>query len=234
MKKYLIESILIIGSVLLSLTINSFVEKKERLDQKNIILSELKTTITDDLEQLKIVINVQKKCLESTELLIEDFFKDIKLSDKELGKNFSYLKQNGVISFFPQIGPYNRLLNTGGMELIKSDELISKLLTIFDNLNKRKEFGDRVLDDFGMDFTRDLSPFINVVEKKITKRDVVYLNAESVLKSIRINKNYYKSELVIYYYSEYKYWIESYIDIYENYNNILLEVVDLIDLEMSL
>ena len=234
MKKYLIESILIIGSVLLSLTINSYVEKKERLDQKNIILSELKTTITDDLEQLKIVINVQKKCLESTDLLIEDFFKDIKLSDKELGKNFSYLKQNGVISFFPQIGPYNRLLNTGGMELIKSDELISKLLTIFDNLNKRKEFGDRVLDDFGMDFTRDLSPFINVVEKKITKRDVVYLNAESVLKSIRINKNYYKSELVIYYYSEYKYWIESYIDIYENYNNILLEVVDLIDLEMSL
>ena len=234
MKKYLIESILIIGSVLLSLTINSFVEKKERLDQKNIILSELKTTITDDLEQLKIVINVQKKCLESTELLIEDFFEDIKLSDKELGKNFSYLKQNGVISFFPQIGPYNRLLNTGGMELIKSDELRSKLLTIFDNLNRRKEFGDRVLDDFGMDFTRDLSPFINVVEKKITKRDVVYLNAESVLKSIRINKNYYKSELVIYYYSEYKYWIESYIDIYENYNNILLEVVDLIDLEMSL
>lgn len=234
MKKYLIESILIIGSVLLSLTINSFVEKKERLDQKNIILSELKTAITDDLEQLKMVINVQKKCLESTELLIEDFFKDIKLSDKELGKNFSYLKQNGVISFFPQIGPYNRLLNTGGMELIKSDELRSKLLTIFDNLNRRKEFGDRVLDDFGMDFTRDLSPFINVVEKKITKRDVVYLNAESVLKSIRINKNYYKSELVIYYYSEYKYWIESYIDIYENYNNILLEVVDLIDLEKSL
>ncbi len=234
MKKYLIESILIIGSVLLSLTINSFVEKKERLDQKNIILSELKTAITDDLEQLKMVINVQKKCLVSTELLIEDFFSKIKLSDKELAKNFSYLKQNGVISFFPQVGPYNRLLNTGGMELIKSDVLRSKLLTIFDNLNRRKEFGDRILDDFGMDFTRDLSPFINVVEKKIMKRDVVYLNAESVLKSIRINKNYYKSELVIYYYSEYKYWIESYIDIYENYNNILLEVMDLIDLEKSL
>ena len=234
MKKYLIESILIIGSVLLSLAIDSFVKKREKLDQKNIILSELKTTITDDLEQLKMVVNIQKKCLKSSELLIEDFFKDIKLSDKELGKNFSYLKQNGVISFFPQIGPYNRLLNTGGMELIKSDVLRSKLLTIFDNLNRRKEFGDRILDDFGMDFTRDLSPFINVVEKKIMKRDVVYLNAESVLKSIRINKNYYKSELVIYYYSEYKYWIESYIDIYENYNNILLEVLDLIDLEKSL
>ena len=234
MKKYLIESILIIGSVLLSLTINSYVEKKERLDQKNIILSELKATIIDDLEQLKIVINVQKKCMESSQLLIEDFFKDIKLSDKELGKNFSYLKQNGVISFFPQIGPYNRLLNTGGMELIKSDALRSKLLTIFDNLNRRKEFGDRTLDDFGMDFARDLSPFINIVEKKIMKRDVVYLNAESTLESISINKNYYESELVKYYYSEYKYWIETYIDLYENYNNLLNEVLDLIDLEKSL
>ena len=92
MKKYLIESILIIGSVLLSLTINSFVEKKERLDQKNIILSELKTAITDDLEQLKMVINVQKKCLVSTELLIEDFFSKIKLSDKELAKKFFVFK----------------------------------------------------------------------------------------------------------------------------------------------
>lgn len=234
MKKNLIDSILIIGSVLLSLTIDSFVEKKERLDQKNIILTELKASITEDLEQLKMVINVQKKCLKSTELLIDDFFKNIKLSDKELGKNFSYLKQNGVISFFPQIGPYNRLLNTGGMELIKSNVLRSKLLIIFDNLNRRKEFGDRILDDFGMDFSRDLAPLINVVEKKIEKRDVIFLNAESILKSIRINKNYYESELVIYYYSEYKYWIESFIDIYENYNNILLEVVDLIDLEKSL
>ena len=234
MKKNLIDSILIIGSVLLSLTIDSFVEKKERLDQKDIILTELKASITEDLEQLKMVINVQKKCLKSTELLIDDFFKNIKLSDKELGKNFSYLKQNGVISFFPQIGPYNRLLNTGGMELIKSDVLRSKLLIIFDNLNRRKEFGDRILDDFGMDFSRDLAPLINVVEKKIEKRDVIFLNAESILKSIRINKNYYESELVIYYYSEYKYWIESFIDIYENYNNILLEVVDLIDLEKSL
>jgi len=234
MKKYLIESILIIGSVLLSLAIDSFVKKRERLDQKNIILSELKTTITDDLEQLKMVVNIQKKCLKSSELLIEDFFKDIKLSDKELGKNFSYLKQNGVISFFPQIGPYKRLLNTGGMELIKSNALRSKLLIIFDNLNRRKEFGDRVLDNFGMDFSRDLAPLINVVEEKIEKRDVVYLNAKSILKSIRINKNYYESELVVYYYSEYKYWIESFIDIYENYNNIFLEVVDLIDLEKSL
>lgn len=234
MKKYLIESILIIGSVLLSLTINSFVEKKERLDQKNIILSELKTTITDDLEQLKMVINVQKKCLESTELLIKDFFSEVKLSDKELAKNFSYLKKNGVISFFPQVGPYNRLLNTGGIELIKSDVLRSKLLTVYDNLNRRKEFGDRVLDDFGMDFARDLSPFLNVIEKKLNKRDVVYLNAESTLDKISINKNYYKTELVKYYYSEYKYWIESFIDIYLNYNDLLNEVLDLIDLEKSL
>ena len=176
---------------------------------------------------------MSKKCLESSELLIEDFFKDIKLSDKELGKNFS-LKTKRCHIIFPQIGPYNRLLNTGGIELIKSDVLRSKLLTVYDNLNRRKEFGDRVLDDFGMDFARDLSPFINVIEKKLNKRDVVYLNAESTLDKISINKNYYKTELVKYYYSEYKYWIESFIDIYLNYNDLLNEVLDLIDLEKSL
>ena len=66
------------------------------------------------------------------------------------------------------------------------------------------------------------------------KRDVVYLNAESTLDKISINKNYYKTELVKYYYSEYKYWIESFIDIYLNYNDLLNEVLDLIDLEKSL
>ena len=101
-------------------------------------------------------------------------------------------------------------------------------------MNRRKEFGDRVLDDFGMDFARDLSPFINVIEKKLNKRDVVYLNAESTLDKISINKNYYKTELVKYYYSEYKYWIESFIDVYLNYNDLLNEVLDLIDLEKSL
>ena len=42
------------------------------------------------------------------------------------------------------------------------------------------------------------------------------------------------SELVFFYYSENKYWIESFIDVYENYNNLLTEVLDLIDLEKNL
>ena len=90
----------------------------------------------------------------------------MKLSQEEVVKNFSILKQNGAVSFFPQMGPFIRLLNTGSMELISSEDLRSKLLTIYDNLNRRKEFGDRVMDDFGMDFGRDLSQFIVVTETK--------------------------------------------------------------------
>ena len=62
MKRYLLESSLIIVSVLLSLSIDSYLEKKSRLNQKNVILKELKESILIDKDQLKEVIDVQKKC----------------------------------------------------------------------------------------------------------------------------------------------------------------------------
>jgi hypothetical protein len=178
MKRYLLESSLIIVSVLLSLSIDSYLEKKSRLNQKNVILKELKESILIDKDQLNDVIDVQKKSFNSAGILINDFNNKVKLSQEELVKNFSSLKQNGVVSFFPQVGPFLRLLNTGSLELISSDDLRSKLLIIYDNLNRRKEFGDRVMDDFGMDFGRDLSPFIVVTERKVDKKNLIYLIPE--------------------------------------------------------
>ena len=190
MKRYLLESSLIIVSVLLSLSIDSYLEKKSRLNQKNVILKELKESILIDKDQLKEVIDVQKKCFNSAGILINDFNNKVKLSQEELVKNFSSLKQNGIVSFFPQMGPFLRLLNTGSMELISSDDLRSKLLIIYDNLNRRKEFGDRVMDDFGMDFGRDLSPFIVVTERKVDKKNLIYLIPERKIENFTISKNY--------------------------------------------
>jgi hypothetical protein len=234
MKRYLLESSLIIVSVLLSLSIDSYLEKKSRLNQKNVILKELKESILIDKSQLKEVIDVQKKCFNSAGILINDFNNKLKLSQEELVKNFSSLKQNGIVSFFPQMGPFLRLLNTGSMELISSDDLRSKLLIIYDNLNRRKEFGDRVMDDFGMDFGRDLSPFIVVTERKVDKKNLIYLIPERKIENFTISKNYYRSELVLFYYSEYRIWIESFISMYKNYQELLDVTIRLIDLEISL
>ena len=234
MKRYLLESSLIIVSVLLSLSIDSYLEKKSRLNQKNVILKELKESILIDKDQLNDVIDVQKKSFNSAGILINDFNNKVKLSQEELVKNFSSLKQNGVVSFFPQMGPFLRLLNTGSLELISSDDLRSKLLIIYDNLNRRKEFGDRVMDDFGMDFGRDLSPFIVVTERKVDKKNLIYLIPERKIENFTISKNYYRSELVLFYYSEYRIWIESFIPMYKNYQELLDVTIRLIDLEISL
>jgi hypothetical protein len=234
MKRYLLESSLIIVSVLLSLSIDSYLEKKSRLNQKNVILKELKESILIDKDQLNDVIDVQKKSFNSAGILINDFNNKVKLSQEELVKNFSSLKQNGVVSFFPQVGPFLRLLNTGSLELISSDDLRSKLLIIYDNLNRRKEFGDRVMDDFGMDFGRDLSPFIVVTERKVDKKNLIYLIPERKIENFTISKNYYRSELVLFYYSEYRIWIESFISMYKNYQELLDVTIRLIDLEISL
>jgi hypothetical protein len=67
MKRYLLESSLIIVSVLLSLSIDSYLEKKSRLNQKNVILKELKESILIDKSQLKEVIDVQKNVLTQLE-----------------------------------------------------------------------------------------------------------------------------------------------------------------------
>jgi hypothetical protein len=234
MKRYLLESSLIIVSVLLSLSIDSYLEKKSRLNQKNVILKELKESILIDKDQLNDVIDVQKKSFNSAGILINDFNNKVKLSQEELVKNFSSLKQNGVVSFFPQMGPFLRLLNTGSLELISSDDLRSKLLIIYDNLNRRKEFGDRLMDDFGMDFGRDLSPFIVVTERKVDKKNLIYLIPERKIENFTISKNYYRSELVLFYYSEYRIWIESFISMYKNYQELLDVTIRLIDLEISL
>ena len=55
-----------------------------------------------DKDQLKEVIDVQKKCFNSAGILINDFNNKVKLSQEELVKNFSSLKQNGIVSFFPK------------------------------------------------------------------------------------------------------------------------------------
>ena len=74
MKKYFFESILIIGSVLLSLYIDSLINKQEKIDQKKSILLELKGTLNEDIKQLQDVIKIQKRILKSNELLINDYY----------------------------------------------------------------------------------------------------------------------------------------------------------------
>jgi len=230
MKKYFFESILIIGSVLLSLYIDSLIKKQEKIDQKKSILLELKGTLNEDIKQLQDVIKIQKRILKSNELLINDYYGLIKLDKNILADHFSLLKQLGPLSVFIQTGPYTQLIQTGALELIKNEKLRSKLLYAYDSFNKRKQSGDDTLDEFAKEFGRDMAQHI-VVTESIVDEEVFYKRRK--VDKFVIGKNYYNSSIVIYLYSEYKFWIEAFISIHNKYITTLNEIELLIEKELG-
>ena len=231
MKKYLKESLLIVGSVLFSLYIDSLIQYENKIELKKSILSELRLTINQDLNQLKDVVEVEESTLVSNQILLDDYLSKTKLNKKELVKYFSNLKQFGALSFFIQSGPYSQLIQTGSLELINNKSLRSNLLLVYDNLNKRKEFGDIMLDQFSLDFGRELAPYI-VVSESISDSLKKFYKTRKVDNYV-VSDDYYNSQKVFFFYSEYKFWIEAFIDLHNNYSKLLNKILVQIESELN-
>lgn len=231
-KKYLFECIMIVGSVLLSFYIDSIIESKNKLELKNSILIELKTAIEEDLIQLNNVIKIQKNILSINQILIDDLSAKNKMEKEILAELFSKLKQFGPLSFFVQRGPYSQLIETGSFELIKDKKLKKNLLFAYDNYNKRKEFGDVIVDKFGLNFGRDLSPYIVISESMKKEEEPLFFSSRNV-DEYKISSDYYNSPIVLYYYSEYKFYIEGFIEIHQVYLKKLNELEDQINEEIN-
>ena len=231
MKKYLKESLLIVGSVLFSLYIDSLIQYENKIELKKSILSELRLTINQDLNQLKDVVEVEESTLVSNQILLDDYLSKTKLNKKELVKYFSNLKQFGALSFFIQSGPYSQLIQTGSLELINNKSLRSNLLLAYDNLNKRKEFGDIMLDQFSLDFGRELAPYI-VVSESISDSLKKFYKTRKVDNYV-VSDDYYNSQKVFFFYSEYKFWIEAFIDLHNNYSKLLNKILVQIESELN-
>ena len=229
MKKYFVEAFLIFISVLSSFSIDSYLEKVSKINLKNELLNELSFVINEDLKQLTRVKALLNDCISSTSRLIDDFKNRGSMQKNKLAKDFLYLKQNGHMSFFPQDAVYKQLIQTGSIELINNDELRKKLFNVYDHQLKRKEFGDKVMDDFGVDFGRDMSNFIIVLSDKSEDKSLVY--SDQLVTSFEQFNGYYDSKKVLYYYSEYNTWISSFIDILGTSEEIFNEILVLIESE---
>lgn len=223
---------MIVGSVLLSFYIDSIIESKNKLELKNSILIELKTAIEEDLIQLNNVIKIQKNILSINQILIDDLSAKNKMEKEILAELFSKLKQFGPLSFFVQRGPYSQLIETGSFELIKDKKLKKNLLFAYDNYNKRKEFGDVIVDKFGLNFGRDLSPYIVISESMKKEEEPLFFSSRNV-DEYKISSDYYNSPIVLYYYSEYKFYIEGFIEIHQVYLKKLNELEDQINEEIN-
>lgn len=143
MLKNTIQGILILIGILLSFHIEDSRIEQKNFEIKNELLSDLNRAISDDLEQIKNLKEILNSSLDSISELQDDINKNHQLlSDEEVIKKLIDL--NVSISFFPQDGIFTELISSGSFELIKSKELKSKLLEIY---NHQKERNLSISDD---------------------------------------------------------------------------------------
>ena len=143
MLKNTIQGILILIGILLSFHIEDSRIEQKNFEIKNELLSDLNRAISNDLEQIINLKKILKSALDSISELQDDMNKNHQLlSDEEVIKKLIDL--NVSISFFPQDGIFTELISSGSFELIKSKELKSKLLEIY---NHQKERNLSISDD---------------------------------------------------------------------------------------
>lgn len=85
------------------------------------------------------------------------------------------------------------------------------------------------MDNFGVDFGRDMSNFIIVLSDDSEDKSLVY--SDQVVSSFEQFNGYYDSKKVLYYYSEYNTWVSSFIDLLETSEEIFKEILILIESE---
>ena len=92
------EFIVVFLGLLLSLAIDNYRKKAEKLKKKNTLLIELEESITNDVVQLGIVNKSLDQAIESVKFILEDG----KKSDSLIAFHVSNISAKTAISFFPE------------------------------------------------------------------------------------------------------------------------------------
>ena len=190
MLKNTIQGILILIGILLSFHIEESRIEQKNFEIKNELLSDLNRAISDDLEQIKNLKEILNSSLDSISELQDDMNKNHQLlSDEEVIKKLIDL--NVSISFFPQDGIFTELISSGSFELIKSKELKSKLLEIY---NHQKERNLSISDDIDVvmkDYELEIMTNFRIAIDYTSSDGEFY--GKPILSDYEFNRDYYLS-----------------------------------------
>jgi len=190
MLKNTIQGILILIGILLSFHIEDLRIEQKNFEIKNELLSDLNRAINDDLEQIKNLNELLNSALDSISDLQADINKNHQLlSDEEAIKKLIDL--NVSISFFPQDGIFTELISSGSFELIKSKELKSKLLEIY---NHQKERNLSISDDIDVvmkDYELEIMTNFRIAIDYTSSDGEFY--GKPILSDYEFNRDYYLS-----------------------------------------
>lgn len=160
LKKYTLEFLVVFLGILSSFGIDNYIKNTQRIYEKNTLLDELNLSINEDLRQLEIVNGALDDCLNSINVLFEQTKKKT-LNDSLLAYHISNVSTKAAISFFPQKGVYNQLVNTNSFELIEDRQFRRKISDLYEHLEDRKNAADLKFDLFAESFDKALLDKLN-------------------------------------------------------------------------
>lgn len=160
LKKYSLEFLVVFLGILSSFGIDNYLKNAQRIYEKNTLLDELHLSINEDLRQLEIVNGALDDCLNSINVLFEQTKKKT-LNDSLLAYHISNVSAKVAISFFPQKGVYNQLVNTNSFELIEDRQFRRKISDLYEHLEDRKNAADLKFDLFAESFDKALLDKLN-------------------------------------------------------------------------
>ena len=191
--KYILQSIGVLLSVLVSFYIDSIRVENQNALYKNELVKDLQSIIANERTQIKNIEDLQIRCRNAADELIYDITQNSnKLSDKEIAENILLLTERGSVSFFSQSSLYEELKHTGSTRLIKSDNFRYALSNTYNNLNQRNLAVSRIIDDYFFRALARINKKIIIFSKEEKSSDG-YVYADLVPTYFEIDKNYYKS-----------------------------------------
>ena len=158
--KYAIgEIVLVVIGILIALSINSWNGNRKLKNASKEIYSNLIKTLRADSTEISKIIKIQSLSIQGMNKIIVTDSERItaELSDDEIIKLVENI-QGGASSFFPRYGVYNTIISNKGIDLLKSDNINSLLINLYDYEYKRYQNIDGIVDQ---KFLFQMWPFIN-------------------------------------------------------------------------
>ena len=230
LKKYSLEFLVVFLGILSSFAIDNYLEAAQKVGQKNLLLDELYLSINEDLAQLEIVNEALDDCLNSIERLIGE--SSAMASDSIIAYHISNVSAKMAISFFPQKGIYNQLINTNSFELIEDRDLRRKISDLYEHLDERKNAADLKFDFFAESFDKSLLNKIYYRTKIQELENAVSLS--TVIYDQSVSKNFLADTEVLGYLSNAEKRIYFYKELIKKYAQSMSEIASRLETKSAL
>lgn len=217
--KYVFEFIVVFLGLLLSLAIDNYSKKSEKLEKKNTLLIELNESISNDLVQLGIVNESLDQVIESIKFILEGGEK----SDSLIAFHVSNISAKTAISFFPQKGIYSQLINSNSFELIDNPKLRSRIIDLFEHLEDRKDAADLKNDFFVESFDKSIVNKIRYRIKIVEVDNSVDLNTKLI--DYEVDRDILRDKVFLGYITNAEKRIYYYKELLKKYKNVMSEIL---------